>query len=482
MFTLEKLITQLRGQKADKLEKRAALTEQLAAIRGKDQVDDADEAKVEELRAAKVAIDEEVKSLEARIGSLEAELAADQAAERLQAERHQGAPLPKYDEVARVQAEKRTYSPGTAQEGVSFFRDLYASQTGSALTDQLERLQRHAAEVRVEREGGDGKKSRAMTTSSVGGLVPPQYLIDEAAPVARAGRPTANLANHRPLPAQGMTLVVPRGTTGASAAVQATQNTPVSQTDQVWTDLTIPVATVSGQADVSRQLLERSADNVDAIVYGDIAGAHAVAVDQQVLSGTGTSGEVLGILSTAGITQMSAFTAAVTIPTLYTKLAGAINAVQAGRYLAPDIVIAHTRRWAWLAGQLDSSNRPLIVPRANGPLNALGVWDTPLVPPDTAVQGELQGLPWVTDASVPTAVGTGPEDQLIVGRRADWLLWEEGDGMPRELRFEQTTGGSLTVKLVAYSYIAFTAGRYPLATAVLGGNAAAGFGLVAPTF
>ncbi|MFZ8528442.1 hypothetical protein ACO1NJ_14055, partial [Staphylococcus aureus] len=84
--------------------------------------------------------------------------------------------------------------------------------------------------------------------------------------------------------------------------------------------------------------------------------------------------------------------------------------------------------------------------------------------------------------NLPTSVGTGPEDQVIVARLEDLLLWEENGGVPRELRFEQTLGNQLTVKLVAYGYAAFTAGRYPLATALIGGNAGAGNGLIAPTF
>jgi two-component sensor histidine kinase len=88
----------------------------------------------------------------------------------------------------------------------------------------------------------------------------------------------------------------------------------------------------------------------------------------------------------------------------------------------------------------------------------------------------------ITDANLPTSVGTGPEDVVIVARRADLLLWEDGDGTPTELRFEQTLGTQLTVELVAYGYAAFTAGRYPTAVGTIGGNATIGNGLVAPTF
>jgi hypothetical protein len=95
----------------------------------------------------------------------------------------------------------------------------------------------------------------------------------------------------------------------------------------------------------------------------------------------------------------------------------------------------------------------------------------------------MQGLPVVTDANIPTNVGTNLEDVILVVDADAILLWEDGDGMPRQLRFEQTLGQNLTIKLVAYGYTAFTAGRYPQGVARVGGaDATAGQGLVAPTF
>jgi hypothetical protein len=126
-----------------------------------------------------------------------------------------------------------------------------------------------------------------------------------------------------------------------------------------------------------------------------------------------------------------------------------------------------------------------VVPNGNGPMNALGVFEVPIDTVSAVPVGQFQGLPVITDASFPTSVGTGPEDQTIVLRREDSILWEDtaNAGLPKQLRFEQTLGGQLTVKLVAYNYAAFTAGRYPTSVGVVGGNAgSAGFGTVAPTF
>jgi hypothetical protein len=59
----------------------------------------------------------------------------------------------------------------------------------------------------------------------------------------------------------------------------------------------------------------------------------------------------------------------------------------------------------------------------------------------------------------------------------DQILWEDGDGTPNQLKFEETIAGSLTCKLVVYGYAAFTAGRYLTSVAIISGT-----GLVAPTF
>ncbi len=419
--------------------------------------------------------------VETQIREVEAERDADAQATRDAEVRTPAAAAPAGGtQAARTNDRDSVYSRSKSQQGVSFFRDMLAAQNGSPSRVVQERLLKHEQEA--EQRVRDGQLSeRAIATTGLGGLVPPQYLVDQYAAVARAGRPTANIVRSVPLPESGMSIVIPRGSTGVSAAVQASQNTAVSSTDATFVDVTVPVVTVAGQQDVSRQSIERGI-GVDEIIYADLAAAYAVAVNVEVLSGTGTGGRALGILQTAGIIQASAFTAAATMATFYSKVSGSINDVQTQRFLPPEAIVMHPRRWAWLAAQLDASGRPVVLPTANGPVNVVAVADGDL-PSVAAItpSGELQALPVVTDASIPTSVGTGPEDQVIIARFSDHLLWEDS-AHPAQLRFEQTLGANLTVKLVAYGYIAFTAARFPKSTAVIGGNAAAGFGLVAPTF
>ena len=76
---------------------------------------------------------------------------------------------------------------------------------------------------------------------------------------------------------------------------------------------------------------------------------------------------------------------------------------------------------------------------------------------------------------VTTAGAGGNEDKIYVVSRNDLLLFE--DGGPMFMRMDETAGLNLTLTIVAYSYVGFIAGRYPLAITEIGGT-----GLVTPSF
>jgi HK97 family phage major capsid protein len=489
---LNQMIAQLRSQQAAKLAERGTHTTALAAIAAACEArseaernpTDVEASQAVTARAAIVAIDAELATLAASVAEREAEQAADEAALRLQSELTATGVTPPSDRApVTVTGEERTYTALKSSRGeAQFFVDAYRAEKKNDWKAR-ERLDRHAREVEVEgeytfRDQGD-QQDRAITTGSFAGLVVPQYLVDQAALLARAGRPFANAVQSLPLPDQGMSLIIPRGTTGASATSQATENTAASNTDEVWANLTVPVVTISGQQDVSRQSLERGTPGIDTLVYMDLAGAYAAELDRQVIVGSGASNQMLGMLLTAGVNQAAAFTAAVTATTIWSRTSGQKAAVAKTRFLPSNLILMHPDRWGYLESLLDSAGRPLVVPNAQGPMNTYGVY---AIPDYGVIPGTFHGLPVITDANVPTNIGSGPEDVLSVLRKEDQLLWEQGDGMPRELSFEQTAGSALTTKLVVYGYAAFTAGRYPKSVGLVGGNSAAGFGLIAPTF
>jgi HK97 family phage major capsid protein len=494
----EQIRARIRELLAQRATHEQALTAALATLRGDNVADtaraDATTA-ASAARAAIVPVDEQLDEQQAALRAALDQQTRDANAAALRAELGGGGQQGRQG-GAHVGQEPRTYSAERDRRGeASFFVDAFRAQMMGDVTSR-QRLERHMQEVIVEREAparqGD-PQTRAVSTGSFGGLIVPQYLIGLAARVMRAGRPIANVVARLPLPEQGMTLSIPRGTTGAAVSSQATENSALQNTDEVWTDLLVPVATIGGQQDVSRQSLERGTPGIDQIVYMDLAGAYHAELDRQVIRGSGASGQLTGLQNTAGTAQSTAFGGALTGAALNTKVAGGVAAISGvGIGVTPKVIAMHPRRWGYLISLSDTAGRPLVVPNAGAGSNVLAAntdpggysgGDDPGNFRQATPVGSMQGLPVITDANLPTNQGTNLEDVIVVLDNDQVLLWEDGDGMPRQLRFEQTLGQNLTVKLVVYSYAAFTAGRYPQAVAKIGGvDTAAGNGLIAPTF
>ena len=362
----------------------------------------------------------------------------------------------------KVTKESRTYAP---ESDTSFFKDAYNAQFKSDYAAQ-ERLARHQREEEIER--------RDVGTAQFEGLVIPQYLTEFAAPLARAGRPFADFATAKhTLPPAGMTLNISRMTTGTSTAVQVTQNDAVSETDPDDTLLTINVRTIAGQSDLSRQAIERGT-GIDQFVAQDLVRSWHTTLDSQILNGAGTAGTIVGLRAAGG----NAVTFTSTAPTaalLYPKLADAIQQIQTNAFTNPTHFVVHPRRLAFLLASVDSSNRPLVVPAASGPTNAMGSGAGQSLYGNSGYQ--MMGLPIITDASIGTTYGTTTnQDEIYVVTAPECHLWEQS-GSPFTLRYDATGAGNLTIKTVVYGYAAFTAGRYPLANSIISGT-----GLAAPSF
>jgi HK97 family phage major capsid protein len=378
-------------------------------------------------------------------------------------------------EVRALNAENPTEEPATGQavvkeepltyrqdnqKDVSFVKDFIDSVVSKDVAAS-ERIQRHQQEMVLTRDG---------TTASFAGLVVPQYLTDLAAPLARAGRPFADQCRNLPLPDSGMTLNISRVTTGSTAAIQATENSAISETDVDDTLLTSNISTIASGQQLSRQAMERGT-GIDALVTGDMASAMSTTLDNQLINGSGSSGQLLGISQVSGINGVTYTDASPTAAEFYKKLLDAIQQINSGIYRAPDLIVMHPRRAAWLASESDGNQRPLVVPVANVPQNTIGTGPVAGYG-NTGLQ--IAGIPIVTDANIRTDLGAGTEDAVYVVSRGDMLLFEDGDMM---MRMDETAGLNLTLTLVMYSYVGFVPGRYPKAISAITGT-----GLIAPTF
>ncbi|MGP3636196.1 phage major capsid protein [Streptomyces sp. 24-1644] len=455
------MLAYLRKQMTSALEARAALKTELDSVltaptaENRNPSDD-EAASFNEKRDAVKAKDTEIEELAAKIADLEKDEAREQRAAQVLAEHKQTG---ERRERVTVTSEPETYRKGGQQ---SYFRDLYRAQT-SGNRDSIERLARNDREV-VEK--------RALTTTDGAGgeFVPPLWMINDYIALARAGRVVADQIRPQPLPPNTDSISLPRVATGTATAEQATQNTAVQDTDATTNSVTANVATIAGKQVVSQQLLDQSPINMDQILLADLAADYAVKLDTFVINNNAAGKR--GLLNVSGLTAVTYTDATPTTAELYPKGADAIQQIHTGRFMPPDRVFMHPRRWAWFTAAVDTAGRPLVTPIANMPQNLLATMEGVV---SEGFVGQFQGLPVFIDPNIPTNLGAGTnEDRVIILRSDDVILFE---GTPQAEAFRETKADTLSVLLRFYNYAALQSERYPKSIAVISGT-----GLIAPTF
>jgi len=438
---------------------------------------EAREAKVAELDGLVAELDEmeageDFDSKFARSNELHAEIKemnekieeAREAAETLKAVKESRNALGVEDEdLGDKEAVVEVNEPDMYRKGGdhSFISDAWAARSGDFKAQ--ERLNKH-----------QDFEARDVGTGAFTGLVVPQYLVDEYAPIARAGSPFYNAVPKKDLPAFGNKIEISRITTGSAAAEQASENSAVQETNMDDTLLTVNVDTIAGQQDVSRQALERGGQpgfSLENIIFQDLVAAYYTKLDNLMINGSGSSGQPLGISQVSGINQTTYTDASPTVAELYPKLADAVQEINSNRFAPATAILMHPRRWGFLTAGVDSSNRPLVLPAGNNPDNAAGVGDAAAY---GQVVGSVLGLPVITDANIRTDLGAGTEDAIYIAKVDDHIMFEDN---LFQLKFEETNAGSLTTKMVVYGYVAFASGRYPKGISEIVGT-----GLIAPTF
>jgi hypothetical protein len=432
---------------------------------GRSTLTEEEDKRVAELRDQHTAEKENEQGIRAKLATANEILGEEESRAKAEKEtKPTGATRKAYDQVARVGTEERTYRKDTDPYGKGFLSDIVRNFSSQDV-EASGRLSRHMAEERVERAE---YLTRAVGTGAFAGLTVPQYLTDLYAPATAALRPFADACNRHPLPADGMSVNISRITTASSAALQASENSAVSETNLDDTLLSPLVQTAAGQQTISRQAIDRGT-GIEDVTMQDLFNRVATVLDNTLLN-----------QATNGLTNVAtsvAYTDATpTGAELYPKILGAAAGVEAALLAMgrPTHAVMHSRRWYWLSSQM-SSAWPLINWQGL-PVQAAGTANTGSSY-GSGPRGVLPcGLEVIVDNNIGTTLGAGTEDELYVVPQSECHLWED-PAAPMFIRAEQPAAASLGVLLVAYAYFAYTFGRYANGMQKVNGT-----GMIAPTF
>jgi hypothetical protein len=276
----------------------------------------------------------------------------------------------------------------------------------------------------------------------------PMFIAEQFAAAARARAGLAAALRQEPLPAQGDHIETPRLATGAAVAVVASENAAVQETDPTSALASSNKALVSGQVDVSRQLLEFSKPGIDSVLALDLGNDTGLKIDQQLISGTNANGQTLGLATVSGINTVTYTSGTPTAAALASKCWAAFQAIADSgggpSQPGPDnyLVVVAPRRAAALGADQGQTSATPVLPSLPGQL--------------VVTSGIRQNL----------GAGTN-EDEVFVIARAEVFV---ALARPVFQVFEQVGSGTQTVRLQARQYVALMAARQPKAIARISGT------------
>jgi HK97 family phage major capsid protein len=354
-------------------------------------------------------------------------------------------------------------------KATSYFRDLNTVRDiDGDPKEAAEARDRLIAHYESTNDAGGARVVRAYSagTDAEGGyLVAPAWLQDQFVEMLSAGRPTADLVSKVPLPPKTDSVNIPTQD-GATAVAVHTENAAVTETSATFNTVAAAVARLAGMATLPNFLLDRSMPGADQVVLRDLARQYAYQVNNVVLNSSTTNRK--GFFQASGLGAATATAGTATIAELWPALLNAINDVASGVYMYPNAIIMHPRRWAWLAGQLDANDRPII--GSLNPQNAVGGYNGINVPSaGPQASGSLLGIPVYLDALVPITYGAGTDqDRILVGRMEEAILMETAPKFA--ISTENQFGKDQTVARVTGD-VAFNCTRRVAAFSIIDGTA-----------
>jgi HK97 family phage prohead protease len=238
------------------------------------------------------------------------------------------------------------------------------------------------------------------------------------------------------------TAAVPGGfvSTGGVVVAQSAENASETFTSIAETATALKPATLTGGVRISRQLLDR-AIGADAAIEKELGAALGAVIETQTWNGSGSSGQLLGILNVAGATAATYVDASPTAAEALVailKLRSLTGTAAGGK---PTQLAMHLRRSSWLLAGEDSNNAWAMITNALAPLNL------------------------IESAGTPTTLGAGTEDAVVMFS-PDAVALAMTDP---EIIVDTDSHGPQSIGISVLQYAALIA-RLPVAIGVLTGS------------
>jgi hypothetical protein len=318
--------------------------------------------------------------------------------------------------------------------------------THSLIRDLFARHQDPAADARLMRHAEESEYRDVYKGSGADGFLNPLWVVEDwATDVARAPRKLANLFQSVPLPPYSQ-LQVAHVTTGVDVGVSNPENAAVTQVDLASEVKSYDVAEIAGRLGISRLSLDRSSPGLDYSVFAALHKAYDAKLEAQLVSGSGSSGQLLGLLnvgSTIGVTYTQA---SPDQQTATQNIAFAVSKVATQRQVTDLAVVAHPRRLAWLAsasGTASLSDQPAFT--------------------DFGLNVSFYASP-----SIPTTQGASTnQDCIFVIHPGSFYIAESPE---LKFRGDNAKSSTATAQLIYAGWAAAATDLYPKATAIVTGT------------
>jgi len=281
--------------------------------------------------------------------------------------------------------------------------------------------------------------NRALNMADEGpGVVPPKWMGEEFAEIARQQRRVASAVRNIPI-SNAAPISMPRQSAASgTVAEQTTEETATDFTDGWDSAVTTvsPKATSGGQK-VTRTLLEASNPAVDQLIWSDLIGDYNGVVEAKVVAAMVTAA---GSATVTYATE-AAWTTGLD-PAEATYVGDAILdtaiAVRNGRKMPADVLVASVTRYGSLLKIKDSTGRPLTPADSGGAMNVIGRGEV-------AVDGRVHGLGVLASDGV-----TQYPESLLVARASDTILFESP---VLRFRYDEPDGPEI-IRLGVWAYTA----------------------------